>query len=49
MKDKISITIDKETLSKVDENILKNIFRNRSHVFEYCVNKLIEENINIEG
>jgi len=45
MKNKISITINQETLSKIDGIICKNIFRNRSHAFEYSVNKIIEENM----
>jgi len=38
MKNKICISIDEETLQKIDENILKQKFRNRSHAFEYALN-----------
>lgn len=43
MKNKICISVDCETLEKIDENILKRKFRNRSHAFEYALNKLFEE------
>lgn len=46
MKQKISITIDKQSL-KIIENILKKErsgkFRNRSHVIEYSLNKFLNE------
>lgn len=42
MKNKISISIDDETLEKIDRSILKRKFRNRSHAFEYALNKLLE-------
>lgn len=49
MKQKISITIDEETL-KLIENILKESrdakFRNRSHVIEYSLRKFLNENLN---
>jgi len=43
MKNKISISVDGETLEKIDESIIKRKFRNRSHAFEYALNKLFEE------
>ena len=43
MKEKISISVDGETLDIVDENILKRRFRNRSHAFEYALIKILEE------
>ena len=45
MKDKISITVDHEVLELI-ENMVKDekgLFRNRSHVVEYSVKKLLEE------
>ena len=42
MKNKISISVDEETLVKIDESIFKRKFRNRSHAFEYALNKLFE-------
>ncbi|VVB79299.1 Putative nickel-responsive regulator [uncultured archaeon] len=42
MKNKISISVDEETLDKIDETILKKRFRNRSHAFEYALTKVLE-------
>jgi metal-responsive CopG/Arc/MetJ family transcriptional regulator len=42
MKNKISISVDEETLQKIDANITKRKFRNRSHAFEYALNKLFD-------
>lgn len=42
-KQKISITIDKEVLELVETIIDSGKFRNRSHVFEYGLKKLIED------
>jgi len=47
MKQKISVTIDKQAL-KIIENMLKQNkdakFRNRSHVIEYSLRKFLDEN-----
>ena len=42
MKNKISISIDEETLADIDESILKHKFRNRSHAIEYAVYNIIK-------
>lgn len=42
MKNKISISVDEETLNKIDETIMKKKFRNRSHAFEYALTKVLE-------
>jgi Arc/MetJ-type ribon-helix-helix transcriptional regulator len=45
MKSKISITVDKEVLDLI-ENIVndkKGRFRNRSHVVEYSIKKLLDD------
>lgn len=42
MKSKISISVDEETLMKIDESINKKKFRNRSHAFEYALNEILE-------
>jgi Arc/MetJ-type ribon-helix-helix transcriptional regulator len=50
-KQKISITIDKQTLALVEQILGDEKFRNRSHVLEYSLkryldkSKLIEEGI----
>ena len=42
MKYKISVSVDEETLLKVREAIRNGKFRNRSHAFEYSIQKVIE-------
>lgn len=43
MKQKLSITIDEETI-KIVENILREgLFRNKSHIIEYSLNKFLKE------
>ncbi len=41
-KAKISVSVDEETLTKIDEKIIKRKFRNRSHAFEFCINEVLE-------
>jgi len=43
MKSKICISVDEETLNKIDSSIQDRRFRNRSHAFEYALNKILEE------
>ena len=45
MKSKISITLDKEILELIENmiNDRKGIFRNRSHVVEYSIKKLLDD------
>ena len=42
MKAKISITIDEEKVSKIDEILKQGLFRNKSHVLEYALIKFLE-------
>jgi Arc/MetJ-type ribon-helix-helix transcriptional regulator len=42
MKTKISVSIDKETIQKMEEQVSKGIFRNKSHAVEFALNKLGE-------
>jgi len=42
MKYKICISVDEETIFKVREGIRKGMFRNKSHAFEFAVNKVME-------
>ena len=44
MKEKISITIDKGTLSAVETELADGLFRNKSHLIEYAVNKFLRNN-----
>ncbi len=43
MKVKLSISLDEETIQKIEEQIEKGIFRNKSHAVEFALNKLKEE------
>lgn len=43
MKSKISVTVDKKILEMIESKIDSGKFRNRSHVIEYGVKKLIED------
>ena len=40
-KAKISVSVDEETLAKIDEKIIRRKFRNRSHAFEFCINEIL--------
>lgn len=42
MRNKISVTIDEETLKKVEEMVESKIFRNRSHFFEVAAEKFVK-------
>jgi len=43
MKHKICISIDEETLLKVKEAIRNQVYRNKSHAFEFAVKKVMGE------
>ena len=43
MKERITITIDKELLKWVDSKVEKKIFANRSHALEFLVQTKINE------
>ncbi len=49
MKQKVSITIDEKTLKLIEESLQEGFFRNRSHVIEFSVNKMLKENQEEEG
>ncbi|MDD5133051.1 MAG: hypothetical protein PHD81_03030 [Candidatus Nanoarchaeia archaeon] len=46
MKQKLSITIDEEKVKLIEKIIESGKFRNKSHILEYSLNKLLEENKN---
>jgi Arc/MetJ-type ribon-helix-helix transcriptional regulator len=37
MKAKISISIDEQTLQKLESEVAKGLFRNKSHCIEYAL------------
>ena len=43
VKEKVHITVDKEILNWIDEQIDNKRFRNTSHAFEYCVYRMMKE------
>ncbi|HLD42692.1 MAG TPA: ribbon-helix-helix domain-containing protein [Candidatus Nanoarchaeia archaeon] len=43
MKERITITLDKELLEWVDQQIARKLFANRSHAFEYLIKRKQEE------
>lgn len=43
MKHKLSITLDEETLLAMREKIRSGTFRNKSHLVEYSVKKMMDE------
>lgn len=46
MKQKLSITIEEETIKKLSEVVREGRFRNKSHIVEYSLNKLLSEDKN---
>jgi len=43
MKKKISISIDENSIEKIEDLVETGNFRNKSHVIEFALNKFIEE------
>jgi|TARA_Y100000310_G_scaffold343484_1_gene451355 Arc/MetJ-type ribon-helix-helix transcriptional regulator len=46
MKKKLSISIDEETIIRLDDYVSGGYFRNKSHVVEVAINKMIKEDEN---
>lgn len=42
-KKKISISVDRNVIEKIERELEKGVFRNRSHVIEYAVSRLLGE------
>jgi len=45
MKQKISVSIDEEKLKLLESILLNGKFRNKSHIIEYSLDKLIKEEL----
>ena len=43
MKQKLSISIDDETLSLIDHKLAEGLFMNKSHFIEYAVKRFLKE------
>ncbi len=41
MKVKLSISVEEETALKIMEHVRQGKFRNKSHAFEYSINKVL--------
>ena len=43
MKRKLSITIEENVISKIEDSLKTKKFRNKSHLVEYAIDKLLQE------
>ncbi|MEA2037475.1 MAG: hypothetical protein U9O94_08245 [Nanoarchaeota archaeon] len=43
MKQKLSITLEGDIIPKMDEKIKNGTFRNKSHLSEFAIRKLLED------
>ena len=43
MKHKLSVSVDEETVVRIQEKIRQRVFRNKSHAVEFALNKVLEE------
>ena len=43
MKQKISISMDEELILELEQIAKQDLFRNKSHIVEYAVKKLLRE------
>lgn len=46
MKQKLSVTVEEEVIRKLESRIDGRLFRNKSHLVEYALYKLLEEKQN---
>ena len=46
MKQKLSITFDKEKIEKLDELLQEGFFRSKSHILEFLLNKFLVDRKN---
>ena len=48
MKQKINVTIDEEKLKLVEKLLESGKYRNKSHIMEYSLTKLLQEEMKIQ-
>ncbi len=48
MKKKLSVSIEEKTIDRLESIIEEGSFRNKSHLIEFAVNKLLKETIKDE-
>jgi len=46
MRGKLSISVEEELIQKIEKEVETGLFRNKSHLVEYAVNKLLEDKDN---
>lgn len=44
MKQKLSITIEEDKIRIIEEILKEGMFRSKSHILEYSLNKFLKEN-----
>ena len=49
MKQKLSITIEENTIKVLEKLLEEGRFRNKSHILEYSLNKFLKENENVKS
>lgn len=49
MKERITVTIDKELLRWIDSKVKEKIFANRSHALEFLIKKKMDEEREVKG
>jgi len=42
-KQKLSITIEEDSVKVIEEMLKEGLFRNKSHILEYSLNKFLKE------
>ncbi|MDP2628641.1 MAG: ribbon-helix-helix domain-containing protein [Nanoarchaeota archaeon] len=43
MKTKMSISIDRELIAKIEKIIGEGLFRNKSHIIEYSIKRFVDK------
>jgi|TARA_Y100000310_G_C20518104_1_gene732234 metal-responsive CopG/Arc/MetJ family transcriptional regulator len=43
MKEKLSVTVDKETIARINEIMQTDFFRNKSHLVELAIKRYLKE------
>jgi Arc/MetJ-type ribon-helix-helix transcriptional regulator len=43
MKQKLSISIEQDSIRKIEQKVNEGVFRNKSHLIEFAINKFFKE------
>jgi Arc/MetJ-type ribon-helix-helix transcriptional regulator len=43
MKRKLSVTIEEDKIEQIETHVNKGIFRNKSHLIEFAIEKFLED------